>query len=446
MRTLIRANTILTLDSDERICSPGYIVIDKGVIQEVGQSDKLHQAKNFEHIIDMDNRLLMPGLINAHTHSPMVLFRGMAEGHSLFTFDGWYNTVRVVEQVMRPDMLPAAVAVSCAEMIRTGTTCFADQYFWMDRIVPEVRQSGLRAVLCYGIVELGDVKARQSELQAARDFLKSVGDDRLLTGWLGPHAFFVDNSEAAIQEELKLADQYNAGLHFHLATSGEEDRYCMEHYGKTAVKRMKEIGLLDRRLLAAHGITVPQEDFALLASHPFTMVVAPSSAMKNAAGFAPVKAMWQSSINLAMGTDNVTNNNSYDMFKEMQLLGKVASMLEREPDPIPAREIVKMATLGGAKALGLQDSIGSLEAGKLADMISLDLDEIGWAPRGFQDVYTALVYSATGQHVRDVMVDGMWLMRDNQLLTVDYSACCVELENNVQRLKEALAVKPEKEG
>ena len=105
---------------------------------------------------DLGNRMVMPGLINAHTHSPMVLFRGMAEGHSLFTFDGWYNTVRVVEQVMQPDMLPAAVAVSCAEMIRTGTTCFADQYFWMDRIVPEVRQSGLRAVLCYGIVELGD--------------------------------------------------------------------------------------------------------------------------------------------------------------------------------------------------------------------------------------------------------------------------------------------------
>lgn len=442
MKTLLLAKTILTLDSADSILQPGYVLVENNRITELGRVNQLDASRRFDKTIDLGNRMVMPGLINAHTHSPMVLFRGMAEGHSLFTFDGWYNTVRVVEQVMQPDMLPAAVAVSCAEMIRTGTTCFADQYFWMDRIVPEVRQSGLRAVLCYGIVELGDESARQRELSAAAEFLQSVQNDPLLTGWLGPHAFFVDNSEEAIKEELKIADQYNAGLHFHLATSGEEDRFCMEHFGVSAAKRMKEIGLLDRRLLAAHGITVPQEDFALLASHPFTMVAAPSSAMKNAAGFAPVKAMWQSGMNMALGTDNVTNNNSYDMFKEMQLLGKVVSMLEREANAIPTREIVKMATLGGAKALGMQDQLGSLEPGKLADLIALDLDEIGWAPNGFQDPYTALVYSVTGQHVRDVMVNGAWLMRDNQLLTVDYAASCAQLEHDVERLKAAVADKP----
>ncbi len=442
MTTLIRANTILTLDESDQIFQPGYVVVQGERILELGHADTLDASRRFDQTIDLGNRLVMPGLVNAHTHSPMVLFRGMAEGHSLFTFDGWFNTVRVVEQVMQPDMLPAAVAVSCAEMIRTGTTCFADQYFWMDRIVPEVRRSGLRAVLCYGIVELGEAAARQRELRAAADFLQSLQGDALLTAWLGPHAFFVDNSEEAIREELKLADQYHAGLHFHLATSGEEDCYCMEKFGVTAAKRMKAIGLLDRRLLAAHGITVPQEDFALLARHPFTIVAAPSSAMKNAAGFAPIKAMWQSGMNMALGTDNVTNNNSYDMFKEMQLLGKVTSMLEREVNVIPTREILKMATLGGAKALGMQEQLGSLEAGKLADLISLDLDEIGWAPRAFQDLYTALVYSVTGQHVRDVMVNGAWLMRDERLLSVDYPAMCAQLENDVARLKQAVAAKP----
>ena len=151
--------------------------------------------------------------------------------------------------------------------------------------------------------------------------------------------------------------------------------------------------------------------------------------------------MWQSGINLALGTDNVTNNNSYDMFKEMQLLGKVTSMLEREANVIPTREIVRMATMGGAKALGMEKEIGSLEVGKKADLISLDLTEIGWAPHGFQDHYTSIVYSITGQHVRDVMINGDWVFRDNQLTKIDYPAACVQMEADCTRLKQRVASK-----
>jgi 5-methylthioadenosine/S-adenosylhomocysteine deaminase len=441
MTTLIRAGIVLTLDDKDHVYQPGYIIIEKNHIIEVGKIEELDPSRHFDSTIELPDRLLMPGLINAHNHSPMVLFRGMAEGHSLFTFDGWFNTVRVVEQVMEPDMLAAAVTVSCAEMIRTGTTCFADQYFWMDQIVPQVRKSKMRAVLCYGIVELGEKSSRDRELKAAGSFLQSIQGDPLITGWLGPHAFFVDNSEEAIKMELELADRFNAGLHFHLATSGEEDRYCQKNYGYSAAVRMQKIGLLDHRLLAAHGITVPPEDFNLLARYPFTIVAAPSSAMKNAAGFAPIKAMWQSGINLALGTDNVTNNNSYDMFKEMQLLGKVTSMLEREVNVIPTREIIKMATLGGAKALGMEKEIGSLQTGKKADLITLDLGEIGWVPHGFQDLYTSLVYSITGQHVRDVMIDGDWVFRNNQLTLIDYPAACAQMEADCTRLKQRVASK-----
>lgn len=144
----------------------------------------------------------MPGLVNAHAHSPMTLFRGHAEGRSLFTLEGWFNTIRVLESRLEPDVLPAAVAVSCAEMIRTGTTCFADQYFWMDRIALVVAQSGLRAALAYGMVELGDEAARARELRAAANFLASLAGDRLIRSWVGPHAFFVDNSEAAMRQEI----------------------------------------------------------------------------------------------------------------------------------------------------------------------------------------------------------------------------------------------------
>ncbi len=436
--TLLLADQVVTLDSRDHLFAPGYVLVEDGQIVEVGSQLSLARWK-FDEQVRLDDRLLMPGLVNAHTHSPMVLFRGMAEGHSLFSLDGWYNTIRVVEEVMDAEMIPPAVAVSCAEMIRTGTTCFADQYFWMDQIVPVVRASGMRAALAYGIVELGDPVARKRELGATATFLQSLRDDPRLDAWVGPHAFFVDNQEAAMREELELARLFQTGFHIHLGTSGEEDRICQERYGRSAVRQMGRMGILDQPILAAHCLTVPQEDFTALSDSPFTVVVAASSCMRNAAGVAPLRELLAAGVNAALGTDNVTNNNSYDMFKEMQLTGKLMSLAERTPNAIPTRTILEMATMGGARALGLQDKIGTLEPGKRADLISLDLAEIGWAPLAGQDAYTALVYGVSGMHVRDVMVDGHWLYREGEWQTIDYRQARSDLEEAFQKLQKRVA-------
>src|SRR5512140_1622979 len=222
--TLIRAAAVVTLDAADHIYQPGYLLLEGERILEAGPQSALG-SRRFDNEIDLGPRLVMPGLVNAHTHTPMVLFRGMAEPYSLFTFEGWFAGIRSLEAVMDADMVPPAVAVSCAEMIRTGTTCFADQYFYMDRVLPVVQRSGLRAALAYGIVELGDPQARQRELAAAEAFLRSTAGGGRISGWVGPHAFFVDNSAEAIRLELELADRFKTGLHFHLATSGEEERY-----------------------------------------------------------------------------------------------------------------------------------------------------------------------------------------------------------------------------
>ncbi len=435
MKTLIKSDKILTLDTQDTIHAPGYLLVEDDRILELGPA---HQAPNVDETVELGAKLVMPGLVNAHTHSPMSLFRGISEGASLFTMEGWYNTIRVVEEVMDPGMIAPGVALSCAEMIRTGTTTFVDQYFWAEQIAPAVRRIGMRAAIAYGIVELGQAEARERELAAASAFLESLQGDPLITGWVGPHAFFVDNSPEAIKMELALADQYNTGLHFHLATDDSEDRYCMEHYGRSAVQQMKVDCILDHRLIAAHGIAIPQKEFPTLAEHPITIVVAASSALRNATGFAPVKAMHDAGIKLALGTDNVTNNNSYDMFKEMQILGKMATYQELTPNAIPTRDILDMATMGGARALGMEDEIGSLETGKKADWIALDLDEIGWAPQAAQDVYTALVYSITGQHVRDVMINGRWVYRDDTWTTVDYHQARTELEETYLELQQRI--------
>ncbi|MBK8904729.1 MAG: amidohydrolase [Anaerolineaceae bacterium] len=435
MKTLLKAAKIVCLDAQDTIFEPGYLLVEDGRIQSITTSLLDDFAGT---AVDLGNKLLMPGLVNAHTHTPMVLFRGLAEGHSLFDFDGWYHTIRVVEEVMTPEMIPAAVLVSCAEMIRTGTTTFADQYFWMEQIVPAVRQSGLRAALGYGVVELGEAVARERELDAATQFLQSVAHDPLIQGWVGPHAFFVDNSEAAMAIELDLAIEFNTGFHIHLSTSGEEDRYCLAKYGRTAIQQLAKMGMLQRPILAAHCLTVPPADYPLLASAPFSAAINPSSAMRNAAGVADACGMLAAGINLALGTDNVTNNNSYDMFKEMQIVGKLMALHHHTPNALPTRTILHMATLGGAKALGLADKIGSLEPGKQADLITLDLDEIGWTPSNGQDVYTALVYAVSGMHVRDVMVAGKWLLRDGRFQTINYPQARHDLETSYAELAQKL--------
>ncbi len=442
MRTLLLADVVLTMDAH------GHIYHDAGILLEGSRIIEVAPRPRFEGVaaerIELGRRLLMPGLINAHIHTPMTLFRGLAEGYSLLTLEGWFNGIRVWELAMTPDMIPPAVSVSCAEMIRTGTTCFADQYFHMERITPVVRDSGMRAALAYGVVEVGDERAHDWALRAAEAFLASLRDDARLTGWVGPHALFVDNPLPTIQAELALADAYGAGLHIHLSTSGEEDAYCLQHYGVTAVQQMKRIGALDRQMIAAHCLTIPEEDLPTLATAPFAAIIAPSACMRAGRPAAPLKRMLAEGVHVALGTDNVTANNSYDLFKEMQILGKLMAYREGEPNPIPAKTIVEMVTTRAADALGLADRVGSLEAGKRADLIALDLDAPGFAPRGAQDIYTALVYAISGLAVQDVMCDGRWLMRGGRLLTVDYRAACDALEAAFAELQARRAgLKPE---
>ena len=280
---------ILCLGQADWIYDRGYVLIEDDRIVDVGDMVDLPTNRRYDEQVDCANRLIMPGLVNAHTHTPMTLFRGLAEGVSLFTLDGWYQSIRTLELVMTADMVPAAVAVACAEMIRTGTTTFADQYFYMDQIIPVVEQSGLRAALAYGVVELGDPIARQQELASLEAFLEDVGSraNPRLSGWIGPHAFFVDNSLEMMEAERVLSQKYETGMHIHLSTTGEEDRHCLNQYNVTAVAKLDALEMLDQPVIAAHSISIPEDDWRTLATRPFTAVVAPSACMRAGIGSSP---------------------------------------------------------------------------------------------------------------------------------------------------------------
>jgi 5-methylthioadenosine/S-adenosylhomocysteine deaminase len=434
--TLLSGGLVLALGIADRIYDRGYVLIEDDRIAAVGDVAALPTNRHYDHELDCQGKLIMPGLVNAHTHTPMTLFRGLAEGVSLLTLDGWYNTIRVLELVMTADMVPASVAVACAEMIRTGTTTFADQYFFMEAVTPVVAQSGLRAVLAYGIVELGDAASRTRELERLEAFLEEIGDhpSGRLQGWVGPHAFFVDNSVEAMQLERTLASKYNTGLHIHFSTTGEEDAFCQAEFGMSAVQKMAELQMFDRPILAAHSITIPQADWAILAGQPVSVVACASACMRAGAEAAPVVGMRAAGINVAIGTDNVCNNNDYDMFLEMRTLAKLASFREKQPGALSAREVLDMATRAGAAALGLEGEIGEIAPDKKADLIMLDRRGIGWSPQPSNDPFTALVYSVNGLHVTDTIVDGNWLLRDGQLMTLDYADAVRRQAADCQRL------------
>jgi 5-methylthioadenosine/S-adenosylhomocysteine deaminase len=442
--TLLRDAMILCLGEADTIYDRGYLLIEDDRIAAIGNMKTLPASRHYDVEVDCAGKLMMPGLVNAHTHTPMTLFRGLAEGVSLLVLDGWYNTIRVLELVMTPDMVPAAVEVACAEMIRTGTTTFADQYFYTDQILPVVAKSGMRAAVAYGIVELGDPVARERELTRLDAFLEEAANlpgDRV-KAWVGPHAFFVDNTPESMERERLLAQKYDTGLHIHISTSGEEDAFCEEHYGVSAVSKMRELRVLERPIIAAHAITIPEADWPALADSPFTAVLCASACMRAGAEAAPVVGMRRAGINLAIGTDNVCNNNDYDLFSEMRLVAKLASFREKSPGVLAARDVLDMATRGGAKALGLEHEIGELSPGRKADLILLDRNGIGWTPFPSNNPFTALVYSVSGQHVTDSMVDGHWLLRDRHWTTLNYAGAVRQQTQDVERLLQLRAAAP----
>lgn len=415
------ADHVWTNDGEGTVLSPGAVDIDDGRITAVAAI--AGERPGGADVVDLGDAVLMPGLVNAHAHTPMSLMRGVAEGHSLLTMDGFLAVLRSREAHLTPELVPASVSMSCADFISHGITSFADQYFYADRIAPAVIESGLRARLAWGIVELGDDEARARELAAATSFAESmVGRSRVVTGWIGPHAFFVDNQPDAMVAEREAALRLGAGLHAHFSTSSEEDDWCRERYGRTALEMLLELRMFDVPTILAHCNTVAEEELPLLAGTRAAMAVVPSVAMQSGVPAAPVRAALDAEVTVALGTDNPCNNTNADLFEEMRMLGKLAAFVSGTPDQVSSREILEIATVGGHRALAGGESDGRIVPGGVADMIAIPTGDIPRGPLGAQTLESALVYGASGASVRDVMVDGRWLMRGRELLTIDVGA------------------------
>lgn len=421
---------IVTLDEQGTIHRQADLVIADGWITHLGQAPDTLQA---DEIIDASARVALPGLVNAHCHSPMTLLRGWAED---MYFPEWLPKVwRAENQLTTPDIYWGAALAAC-EMIRTGTIAFNDMYFFMDRVAEVVSESGMKAALTWGFFDPGDGTSVGPALEQTIEWVKATharGSSRIKT-YLGPHSPYTC-SQTTLERVVKIAHDLGQGIHLHLSESQEQVDQSLERYGLRPVQHLDSIGVFEAPggCVAAHTIYVDGQDIEILAEKGVHVPHCPITYMKLAMPFFSLKANLQAGVKMCLGTDGPASNADMDMFAIMRQTALTQKLLQIDPTMMPGDTVLRLATQAGARALGFADS-GVLKVGAPADLILVNLD----APhlRPVHNLIANLVHSAKGSDVTDVMVDGQWLMRNRELKTLDEDRILYEVETRARALVE----------
>ncbi|HEY9182270.1 MAG TPA: amidohydrolase, partial [Gammaproteobacteria bacterium] len=390
------------------------LAIADGAIVGVGSAP---QGFAPDRVIDGRDRIVLPGLVNTHTHLAMTLMRNYADD---LAFWPWLlERVKPLEDHLTPEDVRIGARLGLAELIRGGTTCFHDMYFHLDHVADEVDRCGLRARLCGALFDnSGQGEALLRAAIEVHDQWHGKAGGRVTIG-LAPHSTYLC-SPAYLREIVAEALRLTCGLHIHVAETEREVGESRERHGVTPVQHLADLGCFRVPTVAAHAIYVDDADRRLLRDGGVSVAHNPSSNLKLANGIAPVQALLDDGVNVGLGTDGAASNNNLNLFEEMHLAALLQKWQRRDAEALPAREVLRMATIRGAQALRLDDVIGSLEVGKRADVIMIDAAQPHLAPR--HDPVALLVYSAQAADVCTVLVDGRILLEDRALLTIDEEA------------------------
>jgi len=413
---LIQDCTILTMDSKQPIVEKGFLAIKNKQITAVEKKTKTSSSIKAKETINGVGKVAMPGLINCHTHVAMTLFRGASEDKP---FDTWLRkTIWPLEAKLKPSNIYDGTLLGCLEMIKSGTTCFADMYFHEDVAVKAVEKAGLRAVLAEGIIEAGNSARGEKMLQVGESVAKRFNGyaDGRVSIRLGPHALY-SCSPNLLRRVREAALRLKVGVHVHLAESRDMIKSLKKKYGLREVELLERIGFLNHiDVLGAHCIHLSDEEMHILARHGVKVAYNPVANMKLGMGAPKINHLLNLGVNVGLGTDGPASNNSLDMFETM----KVASLFQKssylDPTVLPAEVVLRMATIDGARALGLEKQTGSLEVGKQADIILLEFEKPHLTPK--HNLYANIVYSARGSDVGTVIVDGNILMEKRKVRTL----------------------------
>jgi 5-methylthioadenosine/S-adenosylhomocysteine deaminase len=416
---LIVHGTVLTMAGPN--IDDGAVAIDKGSIVAVGPAAQVAKSYAGKQTINARGMAVLPGFINTHTHAPMVLFRGIADDRDLMDWLQHYIFPAEAKNVTA-EFVRWGTRLAAAEMIRSGTTTFTDMYYFESDIADETKRAGLRGVLGETMIDfpVADNKTWDDAVKYVRAYIKKWQGDRLITPALAPHAPYTVSKEH-LQQVRALASELHAPILIHVAETRDELRQINEKYSTTPGKFLDSIGFLGHDVVAAHCVWLDDDEIKTFAAKRVGCAHNPESNMMLASGVAPVVAMRAAGVNVGLGTDGPAgSNNNLDMVEEMASAARLQKVSRNDPKALSARNVLEMATIIGARVLGLDDKIGSLEPGKRADIAIIDLEQ----PKS-QPVYaveSAIVYAASGSSVVTTICDGKILMRNGKLLTVDEKA------------------------
>ena len=382
-----------------------------------------------DKVIDGKDKLVIPGLINCHTHSYMSFMRNVADDLSFM--DWLFGTIDPIEQQMTDEDTYWGANLAIIEMMKSGTTCFNDMQMNIHQTTRAVKESGMRAVICRGLVGSGNDEAGQSRLRQAYEERDAAKDCDRLTFRLGPHAPYTCDDEF-LKIVAAQAQKEHMGIHTHLSESESEISQIQEKYGCTPIALAEKCGIFDVPAIVAHCVQVTDEDIDILKKKNVSVVTNPASNMKLGNGFAPVAKMLEKGVNVCLGTDGAASNNCLNMFHELSLLTLIHKGTGRTPQCVSAKEGFRIATLNGAKALGLEKEIGSIEVGKKADLVILDLNTPSLTPRN--NLIAGLSYSANGSEVDAVIINGQITMEGRKLLTMDEALVYSKIQDIIVRM------------
>jgi len=414
---LVVGGTVLTVDAHDTVLPGGAVAIRDGAILAVGLRKSIERRFRSRRAIDVARGLVLPGFVNAHTHAPMTLLRGVRDDVDLMT---WLEKFMfpLEARFVSPEFVRWGSRLACWEMIASGTTTFADGYFFEEEVARAADDAGLRAVPGQGIFDVPtpDAKTAAEGLARAERYLSDWAGHPRITPALAPHAVYTAGPET-FGKAMDLAGRYGAPVLTHLSESDGEIAMVRARYGTTPVRHLAGHGFLGPLLVAAHCVRVDDEEVGLLAASGVGVVHCPESNMKLASGVAPVAKMLAAGVRLGLGTDGAASNNDLDMIGEMGSAARLHKVASLDPTAVPARAVLRMATIGGAEALHMEDRIGSLEVGKRADLIVLDVSGPNAIP--LFDPASHVVYSARSDAVQTVVVEGKVLMERRRVRTID---------------------------
>jgi 5-methylthioadenosine/S-adenosylhomocysteine deaminase len=414
---IISGGTIVTMDNQRRVIEDGAVAVSGGRIVAVGSRAEIERNYSGRETIDARGKVVIPGLINGHTHVPMTLFRGLADDLDLQEWLTKYIFPAEAKNVSE-EFVRVGTRLGLAEMIRGGTTTYCDMYYFEDAIADETVKAGVRGVLGETVIDfpVADNKTWPEAMAYTDKFVKKWKGNALITPAIAPHAPYTV-SEDHLKDVRDFSKRTGAPVVIHVSETRKEVDDITKSKGVPPVDYLARIGLLNDRVIAAHIVHPTAEELTVLKRLGVGVVHNPQSNMKLASGVAPVPQMLQADLNLGLGTDGAASNNDLNMWEEMDTAAKLHKVFTMDPKVVTAEQSFEMATIRGARALHMEREIGSIEKGKRADLVIVDLDDLNQTPS--YNIYSDLVYATKADDVRTVIIEGRVVMRDRSLLTLD---------------------------